>query len=131
MHFILSEPHIDPVHVPERLVRSYLVSETSELLRWYAQLTGKLWLPWHQLQRKDDAGYIFQLTIFDLECVFEKAFSQWRQLLGDRTYCTVQYDSMYRKVKILLCLISIYVEHISTGITYSKTYRIHSIVVIL
>ena len=92
VHFTLSEPHIDPVHVQERLslMRSYLVSETSELLRWYAQLTGKLWLPWHQLQSKDDAGYIFQLTIFDLECVFEKAFSQWRQLVMQSGYAARQ-----------------------------------------
>lgn len=54
------------------LVRSRLVSETSELMVWYAQVTGKPWLR---------GPFPCTPTCIDEEVTFERAFSQWRRLV--------------------------------------------------
>ena len=55
------------------LVRSYLVGETSELMLWYAQLTGKPWLR---------GPFPCTPNIVDIERTYEEAFSQWRRLVS-------------------------------------------------
>ena len=78
MHFTLSEPHPDMTffqwsEADRPLVRSYLVGETSELMLWYAQLTGKPWLR---------GPFPCTPNIVDIERTYEEAFSQWRRLVS-------------------------------------------------
>ena len=72
MHFTLSEPHTTIAWNDGRLVRSYLVSESSELMLWYAQVVGKPWLR---------GPFPCTPAIIDIEDGFNKAFKQWRRLV--------------------------------------------------
>ena len=55
-----------------RHVRQWLLDETSELLVWYAQVMGRMWLGLGSYPRAP--------SIECIEVGFEKAFSRWRQL---------------------------------------------------
>ena len=67
------------------LVSTVLVSERSDLMRWYAQLTGRLWLgkPRHAFARGGDGELLFRATLLAFE-EFEQAFRQWRRLSPPR-----------------------------------------------
>ena len=93
VHFSVSEPYKVSSH-SNTLTRDHLVSETSEVLLWYAQLTGKLWLglPGYRITNPNDRcgervdAYPLTVKIIDIEVTFERAFSQWRHLVMSRGY---------------------------------------------
>ena len=71
VHFTLGEPHEDP-SMYSRIVRSLQVSETSEVMVWYAQVMGKPWCAPGPFPRT--------LSIQGIQVEFEEAFSRWRRL---------------------------------------------------
>ena len=85
LHLTLSEPMATNEHMDGRIVRKPMVSETSELMRWHAQLTGGLWPPNCMTfagtrTTASDGSLLFFVNNMDLKVHFEKAFQQWKRL---------------------------------------------------
>ena len=92
IHLVMSELHEDTTHIGARMVRTMMVSEKSEVMRWYAQLTGKLWPPrcvCFQTARSDqhgvpqvapDGSLLFVPMCVDIEVTFLEACREWRRL---------------------------------------------------
>lgn len=92
VHLVLSEPHECQTHIGGRMTRTLMVSEKSEIMRWYGQLTGKLWPPrclvWQSAnattygvpQEAPDGSQLFIPSSEDLQKGFEEAFRAWRRL---------------------------------------------------
>ena len=64
-----------------------LLSETSELVVWYAQVMGESWL---------GARYPCKVTAYAIDIVFEKAFRQWRKLLDRGDGLTMRREEQRR-----------------------------------
>ena len=85
LHLTLSEPMATNEHIDGRIARKPMVSETSELMRWHAQLTGGLWPPncmtfAEASTKASDGSLLFFVNMMDLYVHFEKAFQQWQRL---------------------------------------------------
>jgi len=78
----MSDPVEDHTHINGGMIRKWLVSESSELMVWYAQMTGQPWLRGGYQSRGLKCGpFPCSPTFLDIEVTFEKAFSQWRRLV--------------------------------------------------